>query len=111
MFQNWLSSFHVCSPSRASHLTGRYSIRSGIGIPNCKYAPDAPGYTGCNTVFTAEAIGGLPLNETVTAEALKGAGYATGMVGKCERILFSISPSAAAPLSGKGFDCLAIAHR
>ena len=33
LFQNWYASFHVCSPSRASMVTGRYSIRSGVGVP------------------------------------------------------------------------------
>lgn len=83
LFQNWYSSFHVCSPSRASMMTGRYSIRSGIGIPNNPYAPHAPGPSNpSNMVLTAEAIGGLPLNETTTAEALRAAGYWCGMVGK-----------------------------
>jgi arylsulfatase A-like enzyme len=83
LFQTWYSSFHVCSPSRASMMTGRYSIRSGVGIPNIIYAPDAPGpSSGGNCVFTAESIGGLPLNETTTAEALKKLGYATMALGK-----------------------------
>ena len=83
LFQTWYSSFHVCSPSRASMMTGRYSIRSGIGIPNSVYAKNAPGpSSGANLVFTAESIGGLPLNETTTAEALKHMGYATMALGK-----------------------------
>ncbi|KAK1785014.1 hypothetical protein P4O66_018448 [Electrophorus voltai] len=56
----------VCSPSRASLLTGRYQTRSGI-YPGVLY----PG-----------SKGGLPLNETTIAEVLKPLGYATAMMGK-----------------------------
>lgn len=80
LFQTWYSSFHVCSPSRASMLTGRHSIRSGVGVP-CGSAPRCRG-SGMNQVFTSEAVGGLPLNETTTAEALKEAGYVSMALGK-----------------------------
>ena len=63
-------------------MTEHIQVRSGIGIPNSKYAPNAPGGPIGNLVFSAEAVGGLPLNETTTAEALKTAGYATAMFGK-----------------------------
>ena len=66
VFQNWYSGYHCCSASRAALLTGRLPIRAGIG----------PG------VFNAEAMGGLPLNETTLAEALKPAGYSTMAIGK-----------------------------
>ena len=81
-FQSWYSSFHVCSPSRASMMTGRLSIRAGVGLPPCDYAPDAYNETMCNSVFTASAVGGLPHNESTTAELLSAAGYKTAMVGK-----------------------------
>ena len=64
-------------------MTGRLPVRLGIGIPPCDYAPSAyPSTKMCNGVFTAESVGGLPLNETTLAEALKPAGYATMAIGK-----------------------------
>ncbi len=53
-----------CSPTRAGLLTGRYQTRFGHEFN--------PGDNG----------GGLPLTETTLADRLKGAGYATGLVGK-----------------------------
>ena len=63
---HWVSAASLCSPSRASLMTGRLAVRTGV-------------YPG---VFYADARDGLPLNETTVAEALRGAGYATAAVGK-----------------------------
>eukprot|EP01046_Picozoa_sp_COSAG06_P002326 COSAG06_NODE_82_length_25183_cov_133.214240_4_plen_120_part_00 len=82
VFQCWYSGFHLCSLSRAAMLTGRLPIRSGVGSPTTLYAPHAPGSDGGSRVFTAESIGGLPLNESTMAERLKPLGYSTLAIGK-----------------------------
>jgi arylsulfatase A len=64
-----LTSFYaaepVCSASRYSLLTGRYSVRAGI--------------TGA---LMPESKEGLTAGETTVADLLKKAGYRTGIVGK-----------------------------
>ncbi|XP_069604789.1 arylsulfatase G isoform X2 [Ranitomeya imitator] len=64
-----LTDFHsaasTCSPSRASLLTGRLGIRNGV-----------------THNFATTSVGGLPINETTLAEALKPCGYMTGLIGK-----------------------------
>ncbi len=66
LLTQFYSASPVCSPSRAALLTARYQTRSGIW----------PG------VFSPPDEGGLPHNETTTAEVLKEMGYNTAIIGK-----------------------------
>ena len=66
-----MSSFHstrLCSPSRASLLTGRYDRRVNI---TAVFFPNSNGPSG-----------GLSTREVTLPEILRGAGYSTGMIGK-----------------------------
>jgi arylsulfatase A-like enzyme len=60
----------VCSPTRASIVTGKYPAR--LGITQWIGASNKP----------TPYLHYLPLEEVTIAEALKEAGYATGFVGK-----------------------------
>jgi len=64
----------VCSPTRASIMTGKYPAR--LGLTNW--------LTGRirKKLIGAPYIKQMPLEEVTVAEALKAAGYATGFVGK-----------------------------
>ncbi len=65
---NGYVSYSVCSPSRAGFLTGRYQQRFGHEFN--------PKFDATSTTM------GLPLSQTTIADGLRGAGYATGIVGK-----------------------------
>ena len=56
----------VCSPTRASLMTGRYPMRYGLQVGVIRPWEDR----------------GLPLEEQVLPQALKAAGYTTAIVGK-----------------------------
>jgi arylsulfatase A-like enzyme len=65
-FTDWYSNSPVCSPSRASLLTGRYPNRTGI-----------------NKVLDGKkGTAGLPAGEVTLASVLKTLGYRTAMFGK-----------------------------
>ena len=64
-FEQFYSTSNVCSPSRASLLTGRYGPR--VGVPD---------------VLPANAATGLSTGETTIAEMLKPAGYRSMCIGK-----------------------------
>lgn len=65
-FTNWYSNSPVCSPSRASLLTGKYPIRAGIR----------------RILGGKRGTSGLPGEQTTIALALKAAGYRTALFGK-----------------------------
>ena len=69
LFTDWYSAWHCCSASRAAMLTGRLPPRTGV---------DSVG----GGVFMADAVGGLPQNETTFATVLKTQGYASMAIGK-----------------------------
>jgi arylsulfatase len=64
-FTQFYSANPVCSPSRASILTGRYGVRCGVP-----------------TVFQPADTGGLATSEVTIPQMLKPAGYKTMCVGK-----------------------------
>jgi arylsulfatase A-like enzyme len=64
--QNAFVTTPVCSPSRAATLTGRYGYEVGV----------------FNWFKPGDQQNGLDLDETTFAEALRTAGYRTGLVGK-----------------------------
>lgn len=64
-FTQFYSAAPLCSPSRASLMTGRYPVRSGI-----------------NFVLFPDSLGGLPDTEVTMAEVLRSRGYATHITGK-----------------------------
>src|SRR5438067_13756982 len=67
----------VCSPTRASILTGKYPARLHVTdwLPGRTDRPD-------QRLLRPTIRQQLPLDEVTLAEALKSAGYATGHVGK-----------------------------
>ena len=77
LFNNAYSTCHVCSPSRASILTGKYPARLNLtdwlgGRPERDY----------EKLHSAERIKALPNSEITLAETLKKHGYATANYGK-----------------------------
>ena len=64
----------VCSPTRASLLTGKHPARLDI--------TDWIGGSQRGNLLPAEYLHHLPQEEVTLAEVLKGAGYATGYFGK-----------------------------
>lgn len=73
-FTNAYAACPVCSPTRASIMTGKYPARVGV--------TDFIGGKAEGRLLPAPYVHELPLEETSLAEALKPAGYVTWHLGK-----------------------------
>lgn len=73
VFTHCISNYPLCTPYRASLLTGRYPQATKM-----TYNVARPG----SDFETGQAEYGLPTSEVTIADVLKKAGYATGYVGK-----------------------------
>ncbi|UCF43700.1 MAG: sulfatase-like hydrolase/transferase [Planctomycetota bacterium] len=69
-FTNAYAASPVCSPTRASIMTGKYPAR--LGITQWIGAPDKP----------VKYVHNMPTEEPTIAEALRQAGYTTAFIGK-----------------------------
>src|SRR3954451_25434324 len=67
-----------CTPTRAALMSGQYGARTGVytvgGIDRFDWSS--------RPLRPVDNVTQLPLDRTTVADALKGAGYATGMFGK-----------------------------
>src|SRR6185369_9332917 len=67
-----------CAPTRAALMSGQYGPRTGVytvgGIDRFDWSS--------RPLRPVDNVTQLPLDRTTVADALKGAGYATGMFGK-----------------------------
>lgn len=76
-FTNAYAACHVCSPSRAAILTGKYPARINL----TDWLPGRNNYP-FQRLKNVEVTQVLPTNEVTIAKALKDKGYNTAIVGK-----------------------------
>jgi arylsulfatase A len=89
-FMNAYAAAPLCSPTRASVITGNNPARINLTEHLHGYAPAGPG----QKLITPRIETGLPPQLTTIAEALGSAGYATAHIGKWHLGMGPSSPAA-----------------
>lgn len=87
-----------CAPTRACLLTGKYTPRHGVfTVVDERHTPGSPHHK----IMAAESSEALAAEQVTLAEALKPAGYATGMFG-----MWNLGRGRTGPTTptGQGFD-------
>jgi arylsulfatase A-like enzyme len=83
MFTNGYAASRVCSPSRASIMTGKFTARHGItDWIGAKTGEDWRSRNRHNKLLPADYVQALPKEDITMAEAMKSAGYRTFFAGK-----------------------------
>ena len=96
----------LCSPTRASIMTGQNPARTGITAPGChlpKVTLKKQLLSGKSRVHVANSVTRLKPDYHTLAEALKAAGYATGHFGKWH-LGHNMAPGDAYEPKDQGFD-------
>ena len=79
-FTDAYASCPVCSPTRASLMTGKYPARLGLTAHIGNAQPEQ--WNRNTPLLPARYVDGMPLSQVTVAEALHDAGYATFFAGK-----------------------------
>ncbi|MCG8310117.1 MAG: sulfatase [Cytophagales bacterium] len=84
IFTNAYTASPVCSPTRASIMTGKYpaTLQLTCHIPGIGMQPYLDRMNKKKQLMEAEFVDRLPLEETTFAEVLKENGYKTAFMGK-----------------------------
>lgn len=96
----------VCSPTRASVLTGKYPSRIGLSNHSGSRGPMGQGHK----LTPPEVVGNMPLEDVTLAEALKAAGYTTAHIGKWHLQAHHMKGRAHYP-EANGFDLNIAGHK
>lgn len=83
VFEQGYAASRVCSPSRASIMTGKFTARHGItDWIGAKSGTEWRDHKRYDKLLPAEYVHALPKTEVVLPEAMKAAGYTTFFAGK-----------------------------